>query len=299
VYTASANWPGAGVAVHAIAVELDLAIPAGDDGEPLGVSANPESIGLGHCPDLLNGALRLRELSSACSRDRPVATHVRAALGEERANSVWPTFAAAQALKQSGQLSEIRPPRECLSGGSKRCETRRRCCILRGERLLEIGRRPGAILPRLLGPRELEAAHSLDEALRGMQCERGRDRIVAAARGFKCGVPGRGLGGAESFGQLNRRGGVAGGADFPGVVCNPASRFTSRSPSFEDKFVRFGQFGRTFSTKVSTKPGRLGLSRRPINTQPAEMQASHALPGAERDPCSIRLCTNRTLPVAR
>ena len=167
MYTASANWPGAGVAVHVIAVELDLVIPAGDDGEPLGVSANPESIGLGHCPDLLNGALRLRELSSACSRDRPVATHVRAALGEERANSVWPTFAAAQALKQSGQLSEIRPPRECLSGGSKRCETRRRCCILRGERLLEIGRRPGAILPR------------------GMQSERSRGRVVAAALSLK------------------------------------------------------------------------------------------------------------------
>ena len=53
------------------------------------------------------------------------------------------------------------------------------------------------------------------------------------------------------------------GADFPRVVCNPASRFTSRSPSFEDKFLRFGQFGHGCSQvqhNVSTKPGRVGLN---------------------------------------
>ena len=34
----------------------------------------------------------------------------------------------------------------------------------------------------------------------------------------------------------NRRGGVAGGADFPGVVYNPASRFTSRYTRFFEYF---------------------------------------------------------------
>ncbi len=48
------------MAVHAIAVPLDPAVPARDDGEPLGVRADPEPIGLGQCAELISGALRLR-----------------------------------------------------------------------------------------------------------------------------------------------------------------------------------------------------------------------------------------------
>src|SRR5437879_4269157 len=51
---------GTGRAVHAIAVPLDLPVPAGDDGEPLGVGADPESIGLGQCLELLAGVVLLR-----------------------------------------------------------------------------------------------------------------------------------------------------------------------------------------------------------------------------------------------
>ena len=50
--------------VHTVALPLDLAVPAGDEWEPLGVDLDPEPIRLRYRPQLLNGALPLRHLSA-------------------------------------------------------------------------------------------------------------------------------------------------------------------------------------------------------------------------------------------
>src|SRR5207245_5074735 len=52
-----AETPGPCGAVHAVAVPLDLAVSAGDHGDPLGVELDAEPIRLGQCPELLDGAL--------------------------------------------------------------------------------------------------------------------------------------------------------------------------------------------------------------------------------------------------
>ena len=57
-------WKQAGRTVHAAAVPFDLAVPAGDEWEPLGVDLDPEPIRLRYRPQLLNGALPLRHLSA-------------------------------------------------------------------------------------------------------------------------------------------------------------------------------------------------------------------------------------------
>src|SRR5439155_20092395 len=56
-------WKQAGRTVHAGAVPFDLAVPAGDEWEPLSVDLDPEPIRLRYHPQLLNGALPLRHLS--------------------------------------------------------------------------------------------------------------------------------------------------------------------------------------------------------------------------------------------
>src|SRR5437867_3362055 len=52
-----------GRTVHAVAVPLDLAVPARDDREPFRVSLDAEPVRLRYGPQLLNGALPLRNLS--------------------------------------------------------------------------------------------------------------------------------------------------------------------------------------------------------------------------------------------
>src|SRR5438309_2598603 len=47
-------------AVHAVAVPLDLAVPAGDEWESLGVDLDPEPIRFPECPELLARSLLQR-----------------------------------------------------------------------------------------------------------------------------------------------------------------------------------------------------------------------------------------------
>ena len=64
--------------------------------------------------------------------------------------------------------------------------------------------------------------------------------------------------GSGKIPRLGKRGNlreVAAGADFPEVACNPASRFTSRSPSFENKLLKFGQVTDARSASALTARG--------------------------------------------
>ena len=58
--------------VHTVALPLDLAVPAGDEWEPLGVDLDPEPIRLRECPELLDGPLLQRSLSPDRTRRHDV-----------------------------------------------------------------------------------------------------------------------------------------------------------------------------------------------------------------------------------
>jgi len=63
-------------AVHAVAVPLDLAVPAGDEWEPLGVDLDPEPIRFRECPELLDGPLLQRAVEQLRALAKRGALHI-------------------------------------------------------------------------------------------------------------------------------------------------------------------------------------------------------------------------------